>query len=72
MNPFRFKILAVAIASTTSIASANDASVRLDDLVISASGFEQKITDAPASISVISRAELEKKIFPILLKLYKM
>ncbi len=62
MNPFRFKLLAVAIASTTSIASA-DTSVRLDDLVISASGFEQKITDAPASISVVSRKELEQKNF---------
>ncbi|MCD8512055.1 MAG: TonB-dependent receptor plug domain-containing protein [Nitrincola sp.] len=45
------------------MASANDASVRLDDLVISASVFEQKITDAPASISVVSREELEQKNF---------
>ena len=63
MNPFRFKLLAVAIASTASIASANDASIRLDDLVVSASGFEQKITDAPASISVVTREELERKRF---------
>ena len=61
MSPFRYKLLAVSIASTTAIASANNASVHLDDLVISASGFEQKITEAPASISVISREELEQK-----------
>lgn len=43
-----------------SIASANDSTVRLADTVVTASGFEQKITDAPASISVISNEDLQQ------------
>jgi outer membrane receptor for ferrienterochelin and colicins len=38
-----------------------DNAVTMDEVVVTASGFEQKITDAPASISVISRTELEKR-----------
>src|SRR5690606_2296800 len=34
------------------------APVDLDAVVVTAAGFEQKITDAPASISVITREEL--------------
>ncbi len=37
--------------------------VQLDELVVSAAGFEQKITDAPASISVISQEALEQSSF---------
>ena len=33
----------------------------LDKVVVTAAGFEQKIADAPASISVISREELSKR-----------
>lgn len=33
------------------------------DIVVTASGFEQKITNAPASISVLSREELQEKRF---------
>jgi outer membrane receptor for ferrienterochelin and colicins len=33
------------------------------DIVVTASGFEQKITNAPASISVINREELQEKRF---------
>ncbi|NHI01045.1 TonB-dependent receptor domain-containing protein [Oceanimonas sp. MB9] len=35
----------------------------LDTVVVTAAGFEQNIADAPASISVISREELEKKAY---------
>ncbi|KQH71130.1 hypothetical protein UC80_08615, partial [Campylobacter coli] len=34
---------------------------QLDDVVVSASGFEQDLVDAPASISVITKEELSKK-----------
>lgn len=44
----------------TSVAMANQESVRLADTVVTASGFEQKITDAPASISVISQEDLQQ------------
>ena len=33
----------------------------LETVVVTASGFEQKITDAPASISVVTREELAKR-----------
>lgn len=35
----------------------------LETVVVTAAGFEQNIADAPASISVISREELEKKAY---------
>src|SRR5690606_31603136 len=44
----------------TSIALANQDAVRLADTVVTAAGFEQKITDAPASISVISQEDLRR------------
>ncbi|KAF1055294.1 MAG: Colicin I receptor [Stenotrophomonas maltophilia] len=42
-------------------AAAGGAPQTLDKVVVTASGFEQKITDAPASISVVSREELSKR-----------
>jgi len=36
---------------------------QLDEVVVSASGFEQDLVDAPASISVITKENLEKKPF---------
>src|SRR5690554_4987169 len=44
----------------TSVALANQESVRLADTVVTAAGYEQKITDAPASISVISQEDLQR------------
>lgn len=43
-----------------SVALANQQSVRLADTVVTAAGFEQKVTDAPASISVISQEDLQR------------
>ncbi len=43
------------------------AEVSLSEVVVSASGFEQKITDAPASISVITQEELARKPYITLL-----
>ncbi len=45
--------------------NADDAQDRRDgeDIVVTAAGFEQKITNAPASISVVSREMLEEKRF---------
>ena len=39
----------------------------LDAVVVTAAGFEQKITDAPASISVITREELATRPYITLL-----
>lgn len=67
--------LAVAIAFAALTASpafaqagpADGAAKTLDSVVVTASGFEQKITTAPASISVISREELAKRPYMTLI-----
>ncbi|TDR56023.1 outer membrane receptor for ferrienterochelin and colicins [Halomonas ventosae] len=54
--------LAGAIALATGGTSLSAlAQQQLDDIVVSAAGFEQAMAEAPASISVISRQELEEK-----------
>lgn len=50
-----------------STASASGDISTLQKVVVSAAGFEQKITDAPASISVVSREELDAKPYTTLL-----
>jgi outer membrane receptor for ferrienterochelin and colicins len=42
-------------------AAAQEEPKELKKVVVSAAGFEQKITDAPASVTVVSREELEAK-----------
>ena len=66
----RRKVLATALLLAASpvlpalAAPAADANVvDFDTVVVTAAGFDQKITDAPASISVITREELERKQF---------
>lgn len=54
--------MALMACSFAAMAS-TDESVTLNDLVVSASGYEQKITEAPASISVITREQLQQKRF---------
>lgn len=44
-------------------AQASDTATVLSPVVVTASGIEQDITDAPASISVVTREELEKRAF---------
>ena len=59
--------LLTPLAAAIAVFSAQHATadtVNLDAVtVVSAAGFEQKITDAPASITVVSRQDLEKKSF---------
>ncbi|MCH4811003.1 TonB-dependent receptor domain-containing protein [Vreelandella neptunia] len=50
---------AIALAALSSGVHAQE-TAQLDNMVVSASGFEQAMVDAPASISVISREELER------------
>lgn len=52
---------AVTLATTLTTSAYANQPVTLSDVVVSASGFEQKITDAPASISVISSQDLQQK-----------
>ena len=71
--PNRHRPLAVFItlALATPYALADDAALgeatQMETTVVTASGFEQKITDAPASISVITRAELAKRPYMTLI-----
>ena len=44
-------------------AQSADATTTMDTVVVTASGFEQRIQDAPASISVITREDLDKKFY---------
>lgn len=62
MPRFTRTALASAVAlSVTATAALAQESQQLDNIVVSASGFEQALVDAPASISVVSREELERK-----------
>src|SRR5690625_2802573 len=62
-NAYLLTPLAAAVASLTAHHALAD-TVNLDAVtVVSASGFEQNIADAPASISSISGEELNKKSY---------
>lgn len=62
---YKLTTLAALISATTYSATllAEENTVDLDKLVVSASGYEQQITDAPASITVVTQKELEKKAY---------
>lgn len=68
-SPFARRPLAVIVplifASTAALAQGSER--QLSDVVVSASGFEQKITDAPASISVVSKEDLARKPYTSLI-----
>jgi len=61
----RHLLTSAVLAAFTSPAFANGAAAgapqTLDKVVVTAAGFEQKVVDAPASISVVSREELAKR-----------
>ncbi|MCK2045324.1 ligand-gated channel protein [Chromohalobacter moromii] len=60
----RLSTLALAVAAcNTPMAHAAGDDVQLDDVVVTAAGYAQQVTQAPASISVISREQLEKKAY---------
>ncbi|HDZ48528.1 hypothetical protein LCGC14_0036780 [marine sediment metagenome] len=61
MSPcLRRTLLASSISALASSTLWAQESPRLNDMVVTASGFEQQITNAPASISVVSREQLER------------
>ncbi|MCC2603236.1 TonB-dependent receptor domain-containing protein [Sphingopyxis yananensis] len=65
----RSSITALSLAYCTTAALADESADASggNDIVVTAAGFEQKITDAPASISVISAEELEGRPYVTLL-----
>ncbi|MGE8498763.1 MAG: TonB-dependent receptor domain-containing protein [Pseudomonas sp.] len=54
-------VLASAIALASAMSVQANEPIALQDMVVSASGYEQKITEAPASISVLSQQDLQQK-----------
>ncbi|QUX90724.1 ligand-gated channel protein [Marinomonas sp. A3A] len=62
---YKLTTLAALISAATYSATllAEESTVDLDKLVVTASGHEQQITDAPASITVVTQQELEKKAY---------
>jgi outer membrane receptor for ferrienterochelin and colicins len=60
-------VSATALLAAAGPALAQEAAAQLDDVVVTAAGFEQKITDAPASISVITVEELQTRPYMTLL-----
>ncbi|MDP3536410.1 TonB-dependent receptor [Halomonas sp. M1] len=53
---------AVALSVTATVASAQE-NAQLNNMVVTAAGYEQSLNNAPASISVVTREELEQKQF---------
>ncbi|MFA7553250.1 MAG: TonB-dependent receptor [Spongiibacteraceae bacterium] len=66
-------LLAVAIAGLTCHSgwAAESGELQLGKMVVSATGFEQKLTDAPASISVIAEEDLKSRPYTTLLDAVK-
>jgi len=54
---------ALALTAAASGAQAQEQSQSLSAVVVTASGFEQTVEEAPASITVVPREELEKKAY---------
>ncbi|WP_163577277.1 TonB-dependent receptor domain-containing protein [Halomonas faecis] len=61
MNRIAPKALASAVALAASSSALAQESPQLDNIVVTAAGFEQAMAEAPASISVVTRQELEEK-----------
>lgn len=64
---FSIKHFSALAVVTCSFAQAQEESLRIDEMVITATGFEQKLTEAPASISVVSEEELQSRPYITLL-----
>ncbi len=75
MKRFLPSAVALSLAATFSHgAMAKAAAINMDDIermVVTASGFEQKLTEAPASISVITNEDLRLRSFTSLLDAVK-
>ena len=59
----RRSLIGTAVALLPLAASANPAPENMATVVVTASGFEQSIREAPASITVLNRDQLEKERF---------
>src|SRR5690606_17502485 len=62
LRPRMLSATILAMTATGALAQTDDAQgvVQLKNVVVTASGFEQNVVDAPASISVVPREKLEQ------------
>ncbi|MDY6456447.1 TonB-dependent receptor [Acinetobacter faecalis] len=67
LNPLSIALLGAIATPTFAETTTENQNHQLSTIVVSAAGYEQKITDAPASISVITKEDLEKKPYTTLL-----
>lgn len=65
MTPLRisYPTLAAAIMAACTVPSVFAEEIKLDDVVVTASGAAVDIADAPASVSIVTREEIEKRPF---------
>lgn len=63
----RLGFSAMAMLTASLVAQAAENAQELAPMVVTAAGFEQKITDAPASITVITREELMRRPYTTLI-----
>ncbi|WP_323011660.1 ligand-gated channel protein [Castellaniella sp.] len=59
--PFALSLLTAALGAP--VLQAQENITQLDRVVVSATGYEQTVEDAPASITVLPRAELQKRAY---------
>nr|WP_256202312.1 TonB-dependent receptor plug domain-containing protein [Stenotrophomonas pictorum] len=67
MSVSRHLLGLAVLAALSATAHASGAPTTLDKVVVTATGFEQKIPEAPASISLISREELAQRPYTSLI-----
>lgn len=73
-TPFTRSLLALSVLGAQSLlmqSAMADNPAQLGSTVVSAAGYEQKITEAPASISVITQEDLQRKPYTNLLDAVK-
>ena len=61
LSPCGISLAAVAAFLATPAAAEEAADAPGNDIVVTAAGYEQKITDAPASITVVTEEELRQR-----------
>lgn len=71
LAPTKLALLIAATLSAPVMAKTFDVPDGMERIVVTASGFEQKLTDAPASISVITQEELRQASFTSVLDAVK-
>ncbi|MBV2128736.1 TonB-dependent receptor domain-containing protein [Arsukibacterium indicum] len=71
LTPTKLALVISATLAGAALAESAKAPDGIEHIVVTASGFEQKLTDAPASISVITQEEIRERTFTSLLDAVK-